>query len=313
MPQDRRCPKCDAPISANARFCRNCGEKIDFAAVTAGMIYCPKCKKTVARGKFCIECGYSFRKTQQTDVGRKKRLVVIIAAAAVLAVCIGAGALFALRKEPEERQRSASVAELKTDEVQIGDTITFGSYEQDNDTSNGTEAIEWQVLDKQDGRVLVISKYGLDYQQYHGEYESVTWEECDLRRWLNDDFMDSAFTSEEQAKIPEVTVENKDNPDYGTDGGNDTQDKVFLLSIDEAEEYFDTDEERQCEPTEYAMANDAYVNSDNGNCWWWLRSPGLYQNCASDVSSNGGVNYSGDFVSNVGVSVRPALWINLES
>ncbi|MBP3696995.1 MAG: hypothetical protein J6J45_05560, partial [Clostridia bacterium] len=70
-------------------------------------------------------------------------------------------------------------------DTQVGDYITFGSYEQDNDLSNGKEPIEWLVLDKQDGKVLVISKYALDAKPYNDEYVDVTWETCTLRSWLN--------------------------------------------------------------------------------------------------------------------------------
>ena len=103
------------------------------------------------------------------------------------------------------------------------------------------------------------------------------------------------------------------NPKYSTNPGNATTDKVFLLSITEVEKYFSSDSARQCEPTEYAIANGAYVNSDNGNCWWWLRSPGDDRYFAALVLSDGLVYYSGNSVHDDLGCVRPALWINLDS
>ena len=62
---------------------------------------------------------------------------------------------------------SAYKAELKLlQSVSVGDTVCFGTYEQDNDTSNGTENIEWKVLAKENNKVLIISKYALDCQVY---------------------------------------------------------------------------------------------------------------------------------------------------
>ncbi len=197
--------------------------------------------------------------------------------------------------------------------IKAGDTYTFGTYEQDNDTSNGAEAIEWTVLDKKDDKLLVISKYALDCQPYNSEDVEVTWESCTLRTWLNDEFLSEAFSVDEQSVIALTTVTTDENPSYDTDPGNDTEDKVFLLSIAEAEEYFSTDEERKCVPTAYAIAQGAYTSSvgGKGTCLWWLRSPGGIQRSAADVGYDGSVRHHGYYVHSDGVAVRPALWINL--
>ncbi len=112
--------------------------------------------------------------------------------------------------------------------------------------------------------------------------------------------------------IPVVTVSADKNPDYTTDPGNATQDQVFLLSITEVNKYFSSDDARQCKPTDYADANGAYVNSDNGNYRWWLRSPGDDQDDAADVYYDGDVYLSGRAVNLAFSAVRPALWIDLE-
>lgn len=190
--------------------------------------------------------------------------------------------------------------------AKIGDYITFGHYEQDGDTSNGEEAIEWLVLDIQDGKALVISKYALDCQPYNVEKEEVTWETCSLRTWLNSDFYNSAFSSKEEARISVATI--------SVDSGTSTQDKVFLLSEAEANECFASDSARQCKPTDYAIANGVRVRTRGddeyyGNCSWWLRSnSGAYYSCTV-ISAKGRDNLNNIYSD--GSSVRPAMWIDL--
>ena len=195
--------------------------------------------------------------------------------------------------------------------VKVGSTIKFGFYEQDNKTSNGKEEIEWQVLAKEGTKILVISKYALDCQRYNNSATNTTWKTCTLRTWLNETFYNEAFGTDHQKMIVRSTVSADTNPQYSTNPGNATNDKVFLLSIREAEKYFSTDSARQCKPTNYAVAKGAYVNSTYGNCWWWLRSPGCNQYGASGVYLGGSVNCSGNRVYVGDGAVRPALWIDL--
>lgn len=196
----------------------------------------------------------------------------------------------------------------------VGSLIKYGKYEQDNDSSNGIEDIEWIILAKDDNKMLVISDKAIDCKPYHSSYGNTTWEECSLRRWLNDTFVNEAFTTEEQEKILTTNVTADANPDYDTDAGNDTEDKVFLLSIEEANRYFKYDSERQCVSTEYAKANGAYTYEIDGasNCFWWLRSQGGYSNkSASVVNSDGTVSKYGNAVDDNRDCVRPAMWISL--
>ena len=199
-----------------------------------------------------------------------------------------------------------------------GSVIKFGKYEQDNDESNGPEDIEWRVLDIKDGKMLVISKYALDCQPYNTELTDVTWETCTLRNWLNNTFCSGTFTEDERALIADSTVYAQTDPQYNTDPGNDTTDKIFLLNITEANEYFRSDSARMCVPTAYAVANGAYTSDTyekggEATCWWWFRSPGPFQNDAAIVLSDGSVNYYGNSVNDGHSAVRPALWINLKS
>lgn len=202
--------------------------------------------------------------------------------------------------------------------IKVGDTYTFGAYEQDNITSNGKEAIEWTVLDKDGMSLLLVSKQALDCQQYNTSYTDVTWENCSLRKWLNDSFFNAAFSEEERALIQSTTLSADKEPiSYtNTNPGNDTTDKVFLLSIYEAKKYFNSDEARKCAPTAYAKARGALTSDDYktpsgaATCWWWLRSPGSSQKHAATVYTSGSIDYYGDNVGYDFYCVRPALWIS---
>lgn len=215
-----------------------------------------------------------------------------------------------------------------------GNLITFGRYEQDNDTSNGAEDIQWIVLKKySDGRLLAVSRYGLDCQPYNTVDTDVTWGDCTLRTWLNTTFLNAAFTADEKAMIPKTVRMNDDNPVYGTDAGDDTKDQVFLLSRDEAEKYFKNDdtpegkekgysEIRACAPTEYARLKGAYyyewwddyepaeLEKYNWNGIYWLRSPGSTTNSAENVYYYGSTNsHAGWTVTDSERLVRPAIII----
>ena len=193
---------------------------------------------------------------------------------------------------------------------QVGDHVVFGSYEQDNNISNGKEDIEWLVLAREGNRVLVISRYALDCQQYHSSWtENATWETCSLRKWLNGTFFNNAFNADEQAMIQNTIVTADKNPSFSTSPGNNTTDKVFLLSITEAKKYVSSDN-AQCQGTAYCYAQGAFKGS-NGNCLWFLRSPGANSSQAASVQVAGVIVGIGSYVDRDDIAVRPALWINL--
>lgn len=212
---------------------------------------------------------------------------------------------------PDSQAAQNEVKKTAENENSVGDIITFGSYEQDNDTSNGKEEIEWVVLDTDGDKTLVISRYALDAKPYNNAKADVTWETCTLREWLNEEFLKKAFSSEEQEQIISSELTNPDNGDYGTNGGNDTVDKVFLLSIDDVEEYFSSEDEMTVKPTEYAKSQGAAVNKENGNTWWLLRTPGSHAQGVADVSISGSILAYGRDVNSVYDGIRPAMWITL--
>ncbi|SEA90574.1 hypothetical protein SAMN05216349_1501, partial [Oribacterium sp. KHPX15] len=205
----------------------------------------------------------------------------------------------------------------KMKDAKTGSWITFGAYEQDNDFSNGKEEITWIVLKRTNDSILVTSEYALDCQQYNtqsGVRDATTWEKCSLRKWLNEDFLNSAFSEAEQMHIKNETIPAYKNPDYNTDPGNPTTDKVFLLSINEADKYLEYGFERACHPTEYAKTQGVWINERTECCWWWLRTPGSSGFYAALVNHEGSIVPRGGHVNDDDNStgVRPVLWISID-
>ncbi len=197
--------------------------------------------------------------------------------------------------------------------LRVGERVFFGRYEQDNNLHNGQEEIEWQVLSVERDRALLISRYILDSKWYQGNRNGVTWENSYIRNWLNGTFYNSAFTSSEQRSILEVSNSNPDNPQFAAGrGGNSTRDRIFLLSIDEANRYFYSDRDRQCLLTDYARVNGGPYSVDStGYAWWWLRSPGQNVVSAADVFPSGRINAEGYWTDDKTIGVRPAFWLDL--
>ena len=179
--------------------------------------------------------------------------------------------------------------------LRIGDTVLFGTYEQDGNTSNGKEAIEWIILDKDKESVILLTKFALDCIPF-GDKITSPWETCSLRAWLNGDFISDSFTSAESEAILVSEVSNARDQGcrtFKSEGAADTYDKVYLLSFKELVEYYPTEESRKCLPTQYAINQGALSDTEGKYCKWWLRSPGendkKYDNYkAMLVMANGG-------------------------
>ena len=186
--------------------------------------------------------------------------------------------------------------------LSVGDKFEFGTYEQDGSSGNGAEDIEWVVLDKTADKILVISKYALDCQRYHRQNESVTWETCSVRTWLNSTFYNAAFGSDEKQQI--LTTK---------DSETSAKDKIFLLSIDELEEYFPSKHERICRATSYAIDQNAYVNPSTGGSWWLLRTEGESRKHVMSVNSDGKIDYEGGKVASDRGTVRPVMWLDISN
>ena len=203
----------------------------------------------------------------------------------------------------------------------FGPTVLFGSYDQDNDLSNGNEKIEWIVLDERDGKSLLLSKYSLDSQLYGRDYfGDTTWADSSIREWLNGSFLDRAFSDREKEQIATTYVKNDSVQGYGlynTIGGEDTEDQVFLLSYHEVFDLYLPDETaRQCAPTDTAIecgarASDMCYFEGRGTWAWWLRSPGDSQYCAAVVKYDGSIGSESATAGHI--AVRPAIWVNSEA
>ncbi len=205
--------------------------------------------------------------------------------------------------------------------VTTWDCIYFGNYYQSN--SSTKEPIKWRVLSVNGNDAFLLADQNLDAKPYNEKSTDVTWATCTLRTWLNDAFLNTAFTSAEQVAIKNTTVVNDDNPYYDTEGGENTTDKVYLLSIAEASntaygfngEFRTESETREAKNTAYAKECGAWTSTSTeyeGNGCWWLRSPGDYSDLASSVSDNG-YGYGLDDVYKDIIAVRPALHLNLSS
>ena len=214
------------------------------------------------------------------------------------------------KEETTAKVESSSQKKDKNPDYKIGETIEFGNYPQEED---GTEKpIEWIVMKNEGNQVLLLSKYVLDAKPYYEEVEEVTWETSDIRQWLNNEFYTTAFNKAEKARIQTSLIKNEDNSGYGTNAGNDTEDKVFLLSEKEAETLFSNEEERIAKATGYAEKSGVYVN-EKKESMWWLRSPGSDGNYAAVVDDYGWVYRYGGSVYFYEYGVRPALHLNIQS
>lgn len=168
------------------------------------------------------------------------------------------------------------------------------------------EPIKWRVIKCENGEALLLSDIVLDKQKYNKRLKKVTWEKSTLRKWLNKKFMNRAFSSSEQEAIRTTKVINEDNYYYKTDGGNDTLDKIYLLSLSE------TDEEKEYGFTDSYGMTIKYSNYADlcDYQYWWLRTPGEKNISAAAVDMSGEA-YVGGGESDMELGIRPVLHLNL--
>ena len=199
--------------------------------------------------------------------------------------------------------------------MQAGDKILFGNY-------------EWRVLEVQNNTALIITEYIIEQRAYHNAYKDITWADCSLRKYLNSEFYDR-FSAAEKSRIIPVLNKNPDNQWYGTKGGTDTQDSIFLLSIEETVcRYFGDSSSKLYSPGKnqrYWFERKDKNNSKRiarlesrkeGSWWWWLRSPGRVSIKAVYIHGDGNIGIQGNNILKGNISdgeckggVRPALWL----
>ncbi|MBQ7567736.1 hypothetical protein IJT17_02920 [bacterium] len=199
--------------------------------------------------------------------------------------------------------------------AKTGDIIELGSYPFAADGQ--PQAIKWAVLGRSDEGLLALSVYGLEARCYHGHEQDITWRDCDLRRWLNQDFLRQAFSEAERGELMLTEVFNDGNEEYDTDGGEDTEDRVFVLSLYEFEEFCAGGELAVCLPSPYARERgmkhaDSESEEQGAGGWWWLRTPGSEGDFALEVGGYGEVGEEGTPVHWSGGLVRPAIQLRLQ-
>ena len=214
---------------------------------------------------------------------------------------------------PSQNQNSGGYNSGPYANIRVGDVVSIGRYEQNNVYNDGSEAIQWRCIDVDaaNGRALLLSVYGLEVMAYHWQSASVTWETCSLRSYLNSNFYNGVFSDSERQRILQTWISNPGSSAYGTYGGNETLDHVFLLSIDELKYYFPYEALRKAQPTALARFHGAYGTADPDCAWWWLRSPGMSASSASSVNSLGVLLDTGPDVSTVSGMIRPAIWVSM--
>ena len=203
---------------------------------------------------------------------------------------------------------SSTKPKYEEQEIFIFETIQFGGY-------------QWQVLETQEDRALIISKQMLEMRAYHTRREDTNWSNSSMRAYLNGEFYNSAaFSDSDRERIIEVTVTTENNQWYDTNSGPDTQDKIFLLSLAEVVRYFgDSGNLAKVNKREGYFRDDYNWNrtttllNSTQIPGWWLRSPGEIGTKASFINAGGYVVLKGDFVNVTGGGMRPAMWIQLPS
>ena len=186
--------------------------------------------------------------------------------------------------------------------IDLGSTVTFGRYEQDNNTANGKEAIEWIVIGVDNDKVNLISKDILDLQRYNIQKIDITWAACNLRNWLNSDFLNAAFTLDEQRAMTRWSYKDTD--------GTQLNDYVYCLSVSEVETVWPNQQDRVALVTDYVFALSDYTN-DTKSGQWWLRSESEYNGIfrtAYDVYSSGSIGV--DNFRSATVGVRPCICVD---
>ena len=187
--------------------------------------------------------------------------------------------------------------------------IVLGTYEQDNDMSNGAEPIEWIKLKEENGKAMLISKYILDARPYQSPKKDTNWSISSIRTWLNGAFYKTAFSADDKPYVLKEKISTPANSQTGVGVNVTSEDYVTLLSLDEAEE-LTTWQQRKVKVTAFAKAQGCTASGE-GTGDWWLRTVGCYQNYGAIVQQNSGIRENGYSADMTTIGVRPVIWVDL--
>ena len=289
--------------------------------------------EALARRCEAILAGRPFEEVIE-DHGRriewKRALIAVCLIAAVAAVT----ALIVTRAgKPVPRDDAAQVTQADADEVDemspvfddsmscfpslevgLGDIVTFGHYYLTDDET--PEEITWRVLERDEDSMLLMSELALENHNFSETEDRVTWETSEMRRWLNRDFKNQIFTAAEQACIMDSKVTADANPRPGSDQGNDTTDKLYLLSVSEVDHYFASDSERRIRPTQRvkkANKGNRIVDPYNNTVFWWLRTMSEDNHLTCYVAPSGTYISYGENGYTTSFCVVPVVRVNIYS
>ncbi len=258
-----------------------------------------------------------------------------------------------INSEPGESEQTLNNEEAKdpeevteTPESSGHEYIYLGKYEQNGSESDGAESIKWIILKKEAGRALILSNNVLDAYPFNEDFGSVSWKDSSIRKVLNNDFYNAAFSDADKEKILETVTEYKKETVIDENGEEkvvttdeaETSDRIFLLSKEEALEAISLEKELfadECEKTgfmvagatAYAVSHEVYAVSDEyfdsltdeekektrlGAAWWWLRDRGGKDTKAMDVAADGSIREHGHYLGEVHDGIRPAMWISYD-
>ena len=217
-----------------------------------------------------------------------------------------------------EREETKITNEIDTEiflskKIKAGDELEFGRfYDLNSDDEIERVPIKWMVLDRLNEYALLITKDIIKTMPYNYLWSPTNWRDSNIRLWLNYDFYDIAFNDIEKMHIRKVITENVGNHVQNVISEFQTNDYVFLLSIEEAKRYFKYSKDYRAVGTEYAKKEGLWISkyeTSVGYSVWWLRSPGRSMSSAAIVYAAGGIGYSGDGVATRGNGLRPCIWV----
>ena len=300
------CPECGRKISTRAEICLGCGisqkviqellaeqsvKEIPEETISKSPIVDQDKKEAGSKIKCCI-CKKEYDYSESSDCPTCRYPA------------------FSLHRN--KNQFKQSVREYRKKEGYLPLELKAGQYYQMGNYHG--EEISWIVLAVEGEKALLLSEKGLDVKPFHNTFAEVNWGISSIRKWLNTDFIEEAFSKEEEDMIEISSVLADRNPFYkGTEPGENTEDKVFLLSFQEVERYFPDEQARKIKPTEFAISNGAAIDTQSKCSRWWLRSPGNGSVFTAFVGESGKIGHGTTYVMNACnpfTCVRPAMWID---